>query len=255
MKEYRNKFLDNETITNDKIYTSKSGSEIVTLMYPNNAQKTWIKNKLYENRFRIMENAGLLSKETEVYRYILKNLCNLDGISKYDDIELIDILTNGKVYAKRLKNKIDDLMYELFDDAIEESKISINALNTTLSLIDVANDEYNTNKLLDNILNKSDIDTSDVKTVEDVKLKIEELTNENNNYKQQIDNFSIKEEDYKKQLQEKDNDIKSLKISNYDYFCKLTQQNKVVDNIDNTDDKEEKEEFETLDDLLKEEFK
>ena len=177
MKEYRNKFLDNETVTNDKIYTSKSGSEIVTLMYPNNAQKTWIKNKLYENRFRIMENAGLLSKETEVYRYILKNLCNLDGISKYDDIELMDILTNGKVYAKRLKNKIDDLMYELFDDAIAESKISINALNTTLSLIDVCNDEYNTNKLLDNILNKFDIDTSDVKTVEDVKLKIEELTN------------------------------------------------------------------------------
>ena len=105
MKEYRNKFLDNETITNDKIYTSKSGSEIVTLMYPNNTQKTWIKNKLYENRFRIMENAGLLSKEIEVYRYILKNLCNLDGISKYDDIELMDILTNGKVYAKRLKNK------------------------------------------------------------------------------------------------------------------------------------------------------
>ena len=32
MKEYRNKFLDNETVTNDKIYTSKSGSEIVTLM-------------------------------------------------------------------------------------------------------------------------------------------------------------------------------------------------------------------------------
>ena len=177
MKEYRNKFLDNETVTNDKIYTSKSGSEIVTLMYPNNTQKTWIKNKLYENRFRIMENAGLLSKETEVYRYILKNLCNLDGISKYDDIELMDILTNGRVYAKRLKNKIDDLMYELFDDAIAESKISINALNTTLSLIDVCNDEYNTNKLLDNILNKFDIDTSDVKTVEDVKLKIEELTN------------------------------------------------------------------------------
>ena len=121
MKEYRNKFLDNETVTNDKIYTSKSGSEIVTLMYPNNAQKTWIKNKLYENRFRIMENAGLLSKETEVYRYILKNLCNLDGISKYDDIELMDILTNGRVYAKRLKNKIDDLMYELLDDAIEYS--------------------------------------------------------------------------------------------------------------------------------------
>ena len=68
-------------------------------------------------------------------------------------------------------------MYELLDDAIAESKISINALNTTLSLIDVCNDEYNTNKLLDNILNKFDIDTSDVKTVEDVKLKIEELTN------------------------------------------------------------------------------
>ena len=177
MKEYRNKFLDNETVKRDVIYTSKSGSEIVTLMYPNNTKKTWIKNKLYENRFRIMENAGLLSKETEVYRYILKNLCNLDGISKYDDIELMDILTNGRVYAKRLKNKIDDLMYELFDDAIAESKISINALNTTLSLIDVRNDEYNTNKLLDNILNKFDIDTSDVKTVEDVKLKIKELTN------------------------------------------------------------------------------
>ena len=91
--------------------------------------------------------------------------------------------------------------------------------------------------------------------LEEALQKIEELTNENNNYKQQIDNFSIKEEDYKKQLQEKDNDIKSLKISNYDYFCKLTQQNKVVDDIDDTDDKDDKEEFQSLDELLKEEFK
>ena len=91
--------------------------------------------------------------------------------------------------------------------------------------------------------------------LEEALQKIEELTNENNTYKQQIENFSTKEEDYKKQLQEKDDNIKSLKISNYDYFCKLSQQNKVVDDIDITDDKEDKEEFETLDDLLKEEFK
>ena len=91
--------------------------------------------------------------------------------------------------------------------------------------------------------------------LEEALQKIEELTNENNTYKQQIENFSTKEEDYKKQLQEKDDNIKSLKISNYDYFCKLSQQNKVVDDIDDTDDKEEKEEFESLDDLLKEEFK
>ena len=91
--------------------------------------------------------------------------------------------------------------------------------------------------------------------LEEALQKIEELTNENNTYKQQIENFSTKEEDYKKQLQEKEDNIKSLKISNYDYFCKLSQQNKVVDNIDDTDDKEDKEEFETLDDLLKEEFK
>ena len=90
--------------------------------------------------------------------------------------------------------------------------------------------------------------------LEEALQKIEELTNENNTYKQQIENFSTKEEDYKKQLQEKDESIKSLKISNYDYFCKLTQQQKIVDDIDNTDDKDDKEEFETLDDLLKEEF-
>ena len=91
--------------------------------------------------------------------------------------------------------------------------------------------------------------------LEEALQKIEVLTNENNTYKQQIENFSTKEEDYNKQLQEKDDTIKSLKISNYDYFCKLTQQNKVIDDIDNTDDKDDKEEFETLDDLLKEEFK
>ena len=91
--------------------------------------------------------------------------------------------------------------------------------------------------------------------LEEALQKIEELTNENNTYKQQIENFNTKEEDYKKKLQEKDEDIKSLKISNYDYFCKLSQQNKVVDDIDVSDDKEDKEEFETLDDLLKEEFK
>ena len=91
--------------------------------------------------------------------------------------------------------------------------------------------------------------------LEEALQKIEELTNENNTYKQQIENFSTKEEDYKKQLQEKDDNIKSLKISNYDYFCKLSQQNKVVDDIDDTDDKDDKEKFESLDDLLKEEFK
>ena len=85
--------------------------------------------------------------------------------------------------------------------------------------------------------------------------KIQELTNENNTYKQQIENFTTKEENYKNQLKEKDDNIKSLKISNYDYFCKLTQQNKVVDDIDITDDKDNRDEFESLDDLLKEEFK
>ena len=91
--------------------------------------------------------------------------------------------------------------------------------------------------------------------LEEALQKIEELTNENNTYKQQIENFSTKEENYNKQLQEKEDTIKSLKISNYDYFCKLTQQNKVIDHIDNIVDKDDKEEFETLDDLLKEEFK
>ena len=90
--------------------------------------------------------------------------------------------------------------------------------------------------------------------LEEALQKIQELTNENNTYKQQIENFSTKEEDYKKQLQEKDDNIKSLKISNYDYFCKLTQQNKVIDDIDNTDDKDDKDNFESLDELLKEEF-
>ena len=91
--------------------------------------------------------------------------------------------------------------------------------------------------------------------LEEALQKIQDLTNENNSYKQQIENFSAKEENYNKQLQEKEDTIKSLKISNYDYFCKLTQQQKIVDDIDITDDKEDKEEFETLDDLLKEEFK
>lgn len=216
MKEYRNKFLDNETVTNDKIYTSKSGSEIVTLMYPNNAQKTWIKNKLYEDRFRIMENAGLLSKETEVYRYILKNLCNLDGINKYDDIELMDILTNGRVYAKRLKNKIDDLMYELFDDAIAESKISINALNTTLSLIDVCNDEYNTSKLLEKTFKDNNIDIKDVKTNEDIKNKIEELVNNiENRLSKYNDTKDIKtnEENKKELIKEVIEDIISSELN------------------------------------------
>ena len=91
--------------------------------------------------------------------------------------------------------------------------------------------------------------------LEEALQKIEELNNENNTYKQQIENFSAKEENYNSQLREKEDTIKSLKISNYDYFCKLAQQNKVIDNIDNTDDKDDKEEFESLDDLLKEEFK
>ena len=91
--------------------------------------------------------------------------------------------------------------------------------------------------------------------LEEALQKIEELTNENNTYKQQIENFSTKEENYKNQLKEKDENIKSLKISNYDYFCKLSQQNKVVDDIDDTDDKDDKDNFESLDDLLKEEFK
>lgn len=89
--------------------------------------------------------------------------------------------------------------------------------------------------------------------LEEALQKIQDLTNENNTYKQQIENFNIKEEDYKNQLKEKEENIKSLKISNYDYFCKLTQQNKVVDDIDDADD--EKDDFESLDDLLKEEFK
>ena len=88
--------------------------------------------------------------------------------------------------------------------------------------------------------------------LEEALQKIQDLTNENNTYKQQIENFNTKEDDYKNQLKEKDDTIKSLKISNYDYFCKLSQQNKVVDDIDETE--EEKDEFESLDDLLKEEF-
>ena len=92
-------------------------------------------------------------------------------------------------------------------------------------------------------------------TLEEALQKIQDITNENNTYKQQLENFNTKEENYKNQLKEKDETIKSLKISNYDYFCKLSQKNKVVDDIDDTDDKDDKDNFESLDDLLKEEFK
>ena len=47
--------------------------------------------------------------------------------------------------------------------------------------------------------------------LEEALQKIEELTNENNTYKQQIENFSTKEENYNKQLQEKE-DTKYITI-------------------------------------------
>ena len=90
--------------------------------------------------------------------------------------------------------------------------------------------------------------------LEEALAKIQELTNENDTYKQQIENFKTVEQNLTNQIKEKEEDIKSLKISNYDYFCKLTQQNKIVDDIDSTED-DKKESFESLDELLKEEFK
>ena len=177
MKENGNKFLENEIRKTDVLLTTKSGEEQITLVYPNLQQSSWIKNELYNNRFRIMENGGLFTQEVNIYRYILKNLCDMDNLNKYSDIELMDILTNGKLNVKRLKNRIDDLMYELFYDIIEENKVSVNALESTLLLIDSCNDEVKTNRLLEKVLKDNNVDVDDVDTKEQIYNKIKELVN------------------------------------------------------------------------------
>ena len=89
--------------------------------------------------------------------------------------------------------------------------------------------------------------------LEEALKEIENLKTKNSEMQTQLDNFKIKEDDYKEQIEEKDNKIKDLKISNYDYFCRLSMQNSKVDKADE-ESKESTENIKSLDELLEEEF-
>ena len=89
--------------------------------------------------------------------------------------------------------------------------------------------------------------------LEEALKEIENLKTKNSEMQTQLDNFKLKEDDYNKQLEEKENKIKDLKISNYDYFCRLSMQNSKVDKADE-DSKESIENIKSLDELLEEEF-
>ena len=90
--------------------------------------------------------------------------------------------------------------------------------------------------------------------LEEALKEIENLKTKNSEMQTQLDNFKLKEEDYNKQLEEKENKIKDLKISNYDYFCRLSMQNSSVNKLDEEDEKPV-ENIKSLDELLEEEFK
>lgn len=91
-------------------------------------------------------------------------------------------------------------------------------------------------------------------TLEEALQEIENLKTKNSEMQTQLDNFKLKEDDYNKQIEEKDNKIKDLKISNYDYFCRLSMQNSSEKKPDE-DSKESTENIKSLDELLEEEFK
>ena len=90
-------------------------------------------------------------------------------------------------------------------------------------------------------------------TLEEALQEIENLKTKNSEMQTQLDNFKIKEDEYNKQLEEKENKIKDLKISNYDYFCRLSMQNSLEPKPDE-ESKESTEIIKSLDELLEEEF-
>ena len=90
-------------------------------------------------------------------------------------------------------------------------------------------------------------------TLEEALQEIENLKTKNSEMQTQLDNFKIKEDEYNKQLEEKENKIKDLKISNYDYFCRLSMQNSTEPKPDE-ESKESTESIKSLEELLEEEF-
>lgn len=90
--------------------------------------------------------------------------------------------------------------------------------------------------------------------LEEALKEIENLKSKNSELQTQLDNFKLKEDEFKNQLEEKDNKIKDLKISNYDYFCRLSMQNSSPDKT-GEEVKESTENIKSLDELLEEEFK
>ena len=90
-------------------------------------------------------------------------------------------------------------------------------------------------------------------TLEEALQELENLKTKNSEMQTQLDNFKIKEDEYNKQLEEKENKIKDLKISNYDYFCRLSMQNSSPDKPEE-ESKESTENIKSLDELLEEEF-
>ena len=90
--------------------------------------------------------------------------------------------------------------------------------------------------------------------LEEALQELEKLKTKNSEMQTQLDNFKLKEDDYMNQLEEKENKIKDLKISNYDYFCRLSMQNSSSPKIEEEENKPT-EIIKSLDELLEEEFK
>lgn len=176
-----NKFLENERIK-EVIYTVRSGKEQIVFKYPNLTQKRYIKDMLDKNKERIIKNNFTLTHEVEIYRYIMKNLCGMDGLEDYSDIELMNLL-NQKRNVKILRTKMENLTYELFEEVLNEQEKELEILNITLKIIDNNNKEKNIEDLMYKVFKDNGIDITNVDDRELTLTKIKELSDKikNNN--------------------------------------------------------------------------
>lgn len=156
----------------------------IVLYNPNEEQKKVLKEIISKNT-KIDEEGNIKSSiEVRFIREIFRELVK-DGnfIDKYTDEELLDKLNKGNRKIKLLYREIEDLMYELSEEVINDNINQVEYLNQLIGILQNTDSVTKMQSKLQKLLKKKNVKLSFEELSKD-KNKVKELTktlNEFNN--------------------------------------------------------------------------
>lgn len=176
-----NSFLENNQ-KQDILIKIQSGKDEIIFKNPNEEQEKELKDrilKMYETGFEKIDDMS----KADSYRYIMKNLCDMNGIDEYTNEQLIDKFIHGtrdiKLLHMEMKRMIDEYTEEVLYERYEDAEY----LNQLLLIIKAIEKGSNVSKKINQLSKKYklNIDLEDYKDIKQHPEKITKLLTKMNN--------------------------------------------------------------------------